>query len=331
MAELLEDLSSSVGEGLLVVGPNLEIRLVNPVALQFCGVGSVRDGVHLLEILRDPAAVAAIESAAAGERPSPLLTENPRGLWELRSFPVRGGGAVALVSDVSLVRRSAEFRRRFVQDLSHELRSPLAVMRTTVEAMEDEVSPRLAEILVRQVERLDRLTRELYELASIEAGHVELTLETVAVAPVAAEVLKDLAPEADRVGVEVRRRLDGGLACTCDRRGLYRVLSNLVDNAIKYNHRGGWVEVRARREGASVVVEVADSGEGIPASELQAVLQRFYRVDRARTPGRGGLGLGLAIVKHMVQHMGGVLRLDSREGVGTTVTLSFPAAASPAG
>lgn len=330
LAGLLADLSSSLGEGLLVVTSDLRIRLINPVMQRFCGVDRVTEGALLEEILRDPTAVEALQAAARGELPGPLVTENSRGLWELRSFPVRDGGAVALVSDVSLVRRSAEFRRRFVQDLSHELRSPLAVMRTTVEAVEGEVSPALAEILVRQVERLDRLTRELFELASIEAGQVQLELEMVPVTPIVSEVLKDFGPEAERVGVTLRRRLDDELAGRCDRRGLYRVLSNLVDNAVKYNRRGGWVEIRSRREGLSAVVEIADSGEGIPASELQAVLQRFYRVDRARTPGRGGLGLGLAIVKHMVQHMGGTLKLDSREGVGTTVTLSFPVGTPPA-
>ena len=94
-----------------------------------------------------------------------------------------------------------------------------------------------------------------------------------------------------------------------------------MDNGIKYNRKGGWVEVRAHSEEGVPVIEVEDSGEGIPAGELKAVLQRFYRVDRARTPGDGGLGLGLAIVKHMVQALGGSLELDSREGVGTTVTV----------
>ncbi|TFG39657.1 MAG: ATP-binding protein [Candidatus Aminicenantes bacterium] len=114
---------------------------------------------------------------------------------------------------------------------------------------------------------------------------------------------------------------DESLRCWCDRRGLYRVLRNLVDNAIKYNHRGGWVEIRAYGDAGVPVFEVEDNGEGIPAAELKAVLQRFYRVDRARTPGDGGLGLGLAIVKHMVQALGGSLDLDSREDVGTPVTV----------
>ena len=318
---LLEDLTSSLGDGLLVVSPDLEIRLINAVARRFCGVESVILGSHLLEILRNPEAVRAVETAAAGEEPDPVLIENPRGLWEVHAFPVRGGGAVVLFADVGLVRRSAEFRRRFVQDLSHELRSPLTVLRTTVESIEGEVDPRLAAMLIRQVERLDRLTAELYDLATIEAGHVELRLETVSLSGAVRDVVVDLSPEAEAAEVEIRIDFDDDLECWSDRRGLYRVIRNLVDNAIKYNRPGGWVKVRGFPEDGLPVIEVEDNGEGIPSGELQAVLQRFYRVDRARTPGDGGLGLGLAIVKHMVQALGGSLELDSREGVGTKVTV----------
>lgn len=323
-AELVEDLSSSLGEGIMVVTSELDLRMINPVALRFCGAERVDEGTHLLEILRNPEAVGAVEAAAAGSRPRPLLVENRRGLWELRAFPVRQGGAVVLVSDVGQVRRAAEFRRRFVQDLSHELRSPLAVLRTTVEAAEEEIDTRLGAILVRQVERLDRLTNELYELASLESGQVELRLEQVELASVVREVVRDFGPEMERIGVEAQVEVEPGLAVRSDRRGVYRVLSNLVDNAVKYNRAGGWVRVTASAANGDVALVVADSGEGIPSAELGAVLQRFYRVDRARTPGRGGLGLGLAIVKHMVQHLGGRIELDSREGVGTTVTITLP-------
>jgi signal transduction histidine kinase len=322
---LLEDLSSSLGDGLLVVTSDLHIRLINPVALRFCGAESVTPASHLLEILRNPQAVEAVQSAAGGGAPEPVVIENPRGLWEVHAFPVRGGGAVVLLSDVGLVRKAAELRRRFVQDLSHELRSPLTVMRTTVEAMEGEVESEQAGVLIRQVERIDRLTAELYELASIEAGEVELTIEPLSAASLVREVVADFEPEAERAEVELRVEIDDALHCACDRRGLYRVLSNLFDNAIKYNHPGGWVRVRGRTLlDGRLEIEVADSGEGIPPEELPAVMQRFYRVDRARTPGRGGLGLGLAIVKHMVQLMGGVLTMQSRVGVGTQVLLTLP-------
>ncbi|MEE4273826.1 MAG: histidine kinase dimerization/phospho-acceptor domain-containing protein, partial [Thermoanaerobaculales bacterium] len=162
LANRLEDLSSGLGDGLLVVTSDLRVRLINQPALDFCGIEkTVPRGSHLLEILRDPSVLEVIEIAAGGGRPEAEVVENRSGLWEIRASPVREGGAVVLFSEVSLVRRSAEFRRRFVQDLSHELRSPLAVLRTTVEALEDDVDPRLADVLIRQVERLDHLTREL--------------------------------------------------------------------------------------------------------------------------------------------------------------------------
>lgn len=322
--DLLEDLSSGLGDGLLLVTADLRIRLINPVAVRFCGLENVPPNVHLVEILRHPRLLEAVKSAARGHSPDPVLVETPRGLWELHAFPVRDGGAVVLLSDVGLVRKAAELRRRFVQDLSHELRSPLTVLRTTVEAAEDEVRPELASMLVHQVERIDRLTSELYELASIEAGQIELELESVNLAKTVDEVVLDLRPDAEQADVAVRLDVGPELACWCDRRGLYRVLRNLVDNAIKYNRPGGWVEVRGRLENDVTVIEVEDNGEGIPAEEHQAVLQRFYRVDRARTPGGGGLGLGLAIVKHMVLALGGIVELDSREGVGTTFTVRLP-------
>jgi signal transduction histidine kinase len=329
LAGRLEDLSSSLGDGLLVVTSDLRVRLINQPALDFCGVEAAARGSHLLEILRDPAVIDVVEEAADGGQPEAEVVENRNGLWEIRAFPVREGGAVVLFSEVSLVRRSAEFRRRFVQDLSHELRSPLAVLRTTVEALEDDVDRRLADVLIRQVERLDHLTRELYDLATIESGQLELELEEVNLNGLVRDVLGDFGPEARSLGVEFRNEIPPDARVYCDRRGLYRILSNLIDNAVKYNRRGGWVEVWALTEGETVTIRVSDSGEGIPPGELRAVLQRFYRVDRARTPGQGGLGLGLAIVKHMVQYMGGKLDLRSREGVGTTVTLTLPAGPTP--
>jgi two-component system phosphate regulon sensor histidine kinase PhoR len=328
LAGRLEDLSSSLGDGLLVVTSDLRVRLINQPALDFCGVDAAARGSHLLEILRDPSVIDVVERAADGGRPDAEVVENRNGLWEVRAFPVREGGAVVLLSEVSLVRRSAEFRRRFVQDLSHELRSPLAVLRTTVEALEDDVDPRLAGVLIRQVERLDLLTRELYDLATIESGQLELELETVNLQSLVREVFGDIEPEAASSGVDLRAMVGEDVVVRSDRRGLYRILSNLVDNGVKYNRTGGWVEVSGQTRNDEVTIRVSDSGEGIPPGELRAVSQRFYRVDRARTPGRGGLGLGLAIVKHMVQYMGGRLDLQSREGVGTTVTISLPTAPS---
>jgi signal transduction histidine kinase len=242
----------------------------------------------------------------------------------VHAFPVRGGGAVVLFTDVGLVRRAAELRRRFVQDLSHELRSPLTVLRTTVEALEDELDPKLASMLVQQVERLDRLTIELYELATIEAGQVELQLEPLPIVATARELVADLRPVAERAGVDIRLDLDEEIRCWSDRRGLYRVLRNLVDNAIKYNRPGGSVRVTAEADESRLVIRVQDSGIGIPHVDQQRIFDRFYRVDKSRSRAQGGSGLGLAIVKKIVEDHGGTISVESTPREGSTFTIGLP-------
>lgn len=324
MADLIEDLSAGLGDGLVVVDTDLKVRLINPVALRFCGWEEVRTGAQLVEVLRDPEALGLVHAAAAGRQPQPVVIENPRGVWEVRAFPVRRGGAVVLLTEVTAARRAAELRRRFVQDLSHELRSPLAVLRTTVEALADEADAETGDLLVRQVERITLLSEELHELATIEAGELQLQVEEVDASALVNGVIEDFRSLADRAGVRVEVLIPADLRVRTDRRALSRVLGNLIDNAVKYNRKGGWVRLRGSAGADGVTLEVADGGEGIPPDELSAVTQRFYRVDRSRTPGSGGLGLGLAIVKHLVQRLGGRIELDSRVDVGTTVRMVLP-------
>lgn len=232
-----------------------------------------------------------------------------------------------LASEVGVVHRAEELRRRFVQDLSHELRSPLSVLRTTVEAIAEEVDMQAAGLLVRQIERITLLTDELQELASLEAGDIQLHAEPVALSALVREVLEDLAPEAAAASLTIRSDVPENLTLKTDRRALSRVISNLTLNAIKYNRPEGRVEVSAAMTAdGSVELAVEDTGIGIPSGELKAVFQRFYRIDRARTPGVGGLGLGLAIVKHLVHNLGGTISASSREGVGTTMVATLPVA-----
>ncbi len=331
-SQLIDDISTGLGEGLMVVDADLHLRLCNPRAQHFLGVDSFQIGASFLDLERDPGVVEGIRSAVAGTSGQHVLIENPRGVWEVSPFPLSRTGAVVLVTEVGPLRRSAELRRRFVQDLSHEIRSPLTVMRTTVEALEEEIPPDLAHMMVRQVERITRLTDELYELASIEAGTLTIEPTLQMVLPVVQQVVTDFAAVAAQAKVDLSMEVPEDISFHFDRRALSRVITNLVDNAIKYNRPGGSVTITVARLETAMKIQVKDSGLGIPSAELGAVMQRFYRVDRARTPGAGGLGLGLAIVKHMVQQMGGDLTLDSREDVGTRVTVRLPIeSASPVG
>lgn len=325
LEDLFQDLSASLGEGLILVDQDLKVRLVNPGGLHFAGFESVRPGTRLEEVTRAPEVLESARRALeSSEAAGPELVENSRGMWEVRAQPVRRGGALLVITEVGLVRRAAELRRRFVQDLAHEIRSPLAVLRTTVEALEDEVDAQTGALLIRQVERITRLAEELKELAFIESGEIEVRPEGVRIGPLVQNVLSDLGREIERLAIEVEVTVSEDVEVVSDPRLVARVVSNLVENAVKYNREHGTVTLQAERRENGVAVVVADTGIGIPSRDLGAVFQRFYRVDSARTPGRGGLGLGLAIVKHLVDRLGGGVQLESREGVGTTVTVEIP-------
>jgi len=328
-AQLIDDISTGLGEGLLVVDRELHLRLVNPQALEFLGVETIAPGTSLLEVQRDPEVIRSVKASIDGDIDCRIMVENPRGVWEVKPFPLSRGGAVVLMTEVGPLRRSAELRRRFVQDLSHELRSPLTVIRTTVEAMEDDLPSDIAGMMIRQVERITRLTDELYELASIEAGTLRITPVHQSILSLIEQISADFSAVAFHANVDLGTDVPEDFSFAFDRRALSRVISNLVDNAIKYNRPGGWVRITVRHLDITAQIEIEDSGLGIPASELGAVMHRFYRVDRARTPGAGGLGLGLAIVKHMVQQMGGNLVLNSRVNVGTQVRVRFPIEPAP--
>jgi signal transduction histidine kinase len=179
-----------------------------------------------------------------------------------------------------------------------------------------------AATLARQVKRLRVFAEELEELARIESGQLRLHPEPTDVGAVARHVAEELGATATGAGVTLA--VEGeAVRLSTDQVRLAQVLTNLVDNGIRYNRRGGHVTVRAAAVADGVRIDVEDDGIGIPAAEIPLVFQRFYRVHRR--PADGGSGLGLAIVKHLVRALGGTVSLASREGRGTTVTVLFPA------
>jgi len=318
-----EDILGGIAEGCLILDRNLKILRANHRALDFLGFDKVL-GLRLTEVERNPELLESTRKVLSGNRFHSLHLENPRGVWEIRLFSIASGKVLILMDEIGLRRRAAELRQRFVQDLAHELRSPLTVIRTTVETLVDELPESASSRIVRQIERITRLTEELHELASIETGEMELEPKTQSLQSLMREIVNDFRPLAERAKVELLLENEPDISWCFDRRALGRILSNLVDNAIKYNRPGGWVRLSARREPDGLALEVVDSGRGIPPEELGAVTQRFYRVDRARTPGEAGLGLGLAIVKHLVQRMGGEIHLDSTEDVETRFQVKLP-------
>jgi two-component system phosphate regulon sensor histidine kinase PhoR len=246
-----------------------------------------------------------------------------------------GVGVVLVIYDVTTLRRLEQVRTEFVANVSHELRTPLTAIQGYLETLlggaleEREHARRFLEIAFRHTERLGRLLNDLTDLSNIELNKVKLALEPVALDEVIDSVLAIMQPKADARHVSLTTEVARDLPpIHADHDRLAQVLINLIDNALKYTPEGGRVTARATAAvGQGVVVDVADTGIGIPPADLPRITERFYRVDKARSRELGGTGLGLAIVKHLVIAHGGELHIDSRLGQGTTVRFTIPTAA----
>jgi two-component system phosphate regulon sensor histidine kinase PhoR len=240
-------------------------------------------------------------------------------------------GAVAVLREVTELRRLEAVRREFVANASHELQTPIAAIKALAETLlaDSRDNPAVVERFLRdlesQADRLAALVKDLLDLAQIEAGPVQLELSEVSVAEVAEEVAAQLAPLAEQRGVAVTCDIPQQVRVVADRAALRKIMANLLDNAIKYTEPGGEAGVTAQRRGDRIAISVCDTGIGILSSDLPRIFERFYRVDKSRSRELGGTGLGLSIVKHLVEALGGDIAVASEPRKGSRFTVTLPA------
>ncbi|NWG00223.1 MAG: hypothetical protein HXY19_04710 [Thermoanaerobaculaceae bacterium] len=316
---------AEVSEGVILLDREGVVRFANPAASSHLG-RPLAEGRPLLEFLRAPELVAAVEAVLASGGDRHTSCTDPRGpelAVRVCAVPHPLLAAAVVLRDVRGEKQTERARRALVADLAHELRTPLTVLGGLREELEEQgVAPQLLAALNRQVARLQAFARDLEDLSTIESGRLHLDVVPVELEGLVRQVLEDLGARAEAAGVMLRSTV-AGIQLHTDPVRLAQVLANLVDNGIRYNRPGGSVSVEAVQEGEGVRLEVRDDGIGIPAAELPFVFQRFYRVRRGKYED-GGSGLGLAIVKHLVKALGGTVELTSREGAGTTVTVKLP-------
>jgi len=246
---------------------------------------------------------------------------------------VRGGGevgqlAAAFNEMAAHLDRMERQRKDMVSDVSHELRTPLSNVRGWLEAAEDgvvDLDPKLTASLVEETMTLQRVVDDLQELALADAGKLRLHPEPVDLADLLDQLATAHRGRAEAAGVRLTVTADGDLETVADPVRLRQALGNLVANAVRYTPEGGAVALRAYREGASVVAEVADTGVGIDAEQLPYVFDRFWRVEKSRSRSTGGSGLGLPIARNLVEAHGGTLTAASTPGQGSTFTVRLPA------
>jgi two-component system, OmpR family, sensor kinase len=220
-------------------------------------------------------------------------------------------------------------QRRFVADASHELRTPLAVMRAELEVALRDHDPAAdaSEVLdsaAEEVARMSKIVDDLLTLAHRDENRLELLLEPVDLGKVASGVAVQLRPLAEAAGVQLSVEAPAGAVVLADRARLTQVVTNLVDNAVKFTGAGGSVRVRVWEADDGAGLAVADTGPGIAPEHLRRVFDRFYRLDAARSRARGGSGLGLAICRELVEAHGGRIWAESVVGAGSTFSLALP-------
>jgi two-component system phosphate regulon sensor histidine kinase PhoR len=239
-----------------------------------------------------------------------------------------------LENEIRELKRMENYRREFIGNVSHELKTPIFSVQGFTETLLDgaiddpSVNRTFLEKIMRNVNRLNNLARDLTAISRIETGELEMNMAPFDLGMLIDEVTESLEMKAAEKNIELQSQVPSGLPTVRgDRERIRQVLVNLVDNAIKYNHAGGHVEIIARhRPDDEVKVSIVDDGIGVAPEHIARLTERFYRVDKSRSRNQGGTGLGLAIVKHSLGAHDRELMVESTPGSGSTFGFTVPAA-----
>lgn len=336
-AQKLQSLMVHMGEGVIAVDDDQRLLFINPAAVNLLGLAPVAEGQPLAELgLPDTLFPLLSKAAAPGEyTPERSTFEAGDAQVEALVSPVYTDlgryGAIAVLQDVTAELHLRRLQESFIANISHELRAPLASISAGLEAVADGVvpeqdRPRYLRAIMAEMGRLRRLSNEVIDLTRLDSG-----LSSVEIAPLT------IAPAFDNVQERVQLRCDGAgiklvaepshLAVMADFDRIDQILTNLVENALRFTPAGGQITLSSRSEQGMVRIVVADTGAGIPPEHLPYIWDRFYKVDQARTPSpTSGTGLGLAIVRQLVELMGGKVGVESEPGRGSVFSFTLPAA-----
>lgn len=341
--KLLDVALDEIREGLLVIDTDMRVVASNSAARDVLLETRPSRDRRLTELTRNPAMYDAFLNALQGKQCDGVKIEtynNGRRVFDLRVVPFHSGGnhdiagAVGLLFDITRLHRLEIVRQEFLANVSHELRTPLTSILASAETLEAgaisdaESGQRFLSIIQKNASRMQRLIHDLLELSAIESGSVGVVPEIVQLRPLVDDVISSLAIAAADRNISVSNLISADVQVFADPHRLVQMLTNLVDNAIKFNREGGAITI-AHVNDDHDRIWVTDTGEGIATQHLDRLFERFYRVDRARSRDLGGTGLGLAIVKHLAKAHGGEVTVTSRIGEGTQFAIELPRLSSP--
>jgi len=338
-----EAVLASMIEGVLAVNNTEAVIRLNRAAAALVGVTPEQAaGRDLREVVRHPVLQDFVLAALKGDKPSEqdLLLYAP----DERHVAVHGTalrdaagariGALVVLNDVTRIRRLENLQREFVANVSHELKTPITAIQGFVETLlgsdahRPEDARRFLEIISRHTERLNSIIEDLLSLSRIEQEESgSLEREDADLSDIAASAAQLCRARASGKDIVIENRCAEPMPARVNTRLMEQALVNLLDNAVKFSPPGRLITIAGAPEGGLWKLSVRDQGCGIAAEHLPRLFERFYRVDKARSRQSGGTGLGLAIVKHIVKAHGGSVAVTSQLGIGSTFSITLPAAA----
>ncbi len=330
-ASTIQAITESMKEGLILVDEHGVALSANQSAAGIFGARTLV-GKPMIEVCRDLSLKGPLDACLAGEAGQLPLRRGGR-VFEVYLSPVQGVGAAILFLDQTDKHEAERQRREFSANVSHELKTPLTTILGLSEMIgggmaEQQDVPGFGSKIHAQAQRLLNIIDDIIRLSAFDEGVMEREFTRFDARALAESVLSGFEQQARQKGVSLE--LAGSpVFISANRRMMDELLTNLVDNAIKYNVDGGRVLVRVTEEGGDVVLAVQDSGIGIERQHQSRVFERFYRVDKSRSQKTGGTGLGLSIVKHVVEFHQGETEIRSEPGKGTEIICRMPLAGRP--
>lgn len=323
-------ITENMNEGFLIIDKDARLLSGNTSAIKLLG-GNSPEQSSVLTINHSKSFIETIEKALSGESCDSIAKINNKSL-NLIASPVYDGtkliGAVIIIIDMTESVEREQLRREFTSNVSHELKTPLTSISGFAEIMKDGGTPEetvkdFSKSIYDEAQRLITLVNDIIKISELDENASAFETESVNLYEIAREVSERLEPEAGKKNVKIT--LEGNDAYIIGvRKILDEMISNLCDNAIKYNRQNGSVKIKVSEENNSAVVSVSDTGIGIPPDAQDRVFERFYRVDKSHSKAIGGTGLGLSIVKHGAIYHKAKIALESVPDKGTTVTIAFP-------
>jgi two-component system phosphate regulon sensor histidine kinase PhoR len=327
-SKLLGRALSLIKEGIVIMDPYGRIVFTNRFARELLGIDENDTGKFFYQAIKNFDVVSLINEA---------FDESYR-VWNDKKINDRyvqvifGSDLdekVLLLIDQTPMRKYENLKKDFIANASHELKTPLAALKISLETLEDvcrknERAIKYIRKAQERIEYMEQLIEDLITLSLLESTNLTLNPKKLKLLPIINSITSHLTEIAEKRGITFSVNVDENTEVCADRKILHAALKNLIDNAVKYNRDGGRVEITYIKHQNEDEVRVCDTGVGIPKSHIPFIFERFYRVEKSRSRKMGGTGLGLSIVKLAVEKLGGKVRVESEEGKGSCFSIILP-------